>query len=506
MAKAQAQRQQSHRTSPFGSTSTNQQTRQQIQNPSIPIPESPTADPASPTSSAETSATSDNPDHPTTSSNTAIRRSSRSKSTGPPTQTLTSTDKGKGRANIDIDEPTMATKETAPYSEKSSRPPAPLEFDESSIEIANEAIFPLAASSTSQQGSNSSLAAAGGTTAAAGVQTASHPGDGNEVSSTDGSTSDSDSACGSWLSADDTTSLNSSVLAYKYENGRRYHAYKEGKWIMPNDEAEQDRMDFYHHIFLLRLDGELFLAPIGESPQKILSLDIGTGTGIWAIDIADKYPSAEVIGTDLSPIQPTWVPPNLRFEVDDCEEPWVYVKSSFDLIHIRNLAGGIKDWRALFVRCFEHTAPGGYLEVQEVPSLFFTDDDSLPKDGGFSRMLSCFYAASEKAGLCFTNMDKLAGWMQEAGYIVEQKVYRLPVGMWPQDRKLKEIGKYMLANLVSSLESYCLALFTRYLNMSHAECKIVLDAAAKECKRKDIHMYLPVYFVYGRKPASSATA
>ncbi|KAF3904664.1 hypothetical protein ABW21_db0207669 [Orbilia brochopaga] len=294
------------------------------------------------------------------------------------------------------------------------------------------------------------------------------------------------------------------VTAYKYENGRRYHAYKEGKWIMPNDEAEQDRMDFYHHIFLLRLDGELCLAPLGDSPQKIL--DIGTGTGIWAIDMADKYPSAEVIGTDLSPIQPTWVPPNLRFEVDDCEETWVYAKNSFDFIHIRNLAGGIKDWRNLFVRCYEHTAPGGYLEVQEVPSLFFTDDDSLPKDGGFNRMLSCFYAASEKAGLCFTNMDKLAGWMQEAGYIVEQKVYRLPVGMWPQDRKLKEIGKYMLANLVSSLESYCLALFTRYLNMSHAECKTVLDAAAKECKRKDIHMYLPVYFVYGRKPSPSSAA
>lgn len=34
-------------------------------------------------------------------------------------------------------------------------------------------------------------------------------------------------------------------------------------------------------------------------------LDLGTGTGIWAIDFADEYPSANVIGTDLSPIQPT---------------------------------------------------------------------------------------------------------------------------------------------------------------------------------------------------------
>ena len=28
-------------------------------------------------------------------------------------------------------------------------------------------------------------------------------------------------------------------------------------------------------------------------------------------DFADEYPNTEVIGTDISPIQPTWVPPNL---------------------------------------------------------------------------------------------------------------------------------------------------------------------------------------------------
>jgi len=53
----------------------------------------------------------------------------------------------------------------------------------------------------------------------------------------------------------------------------------------------------------LVLDGKLHLAPL-DAPQRIL--DIGTGTGIWAIDIADEYPMAEVIGTDLSPIQPRW--------------------------------------------------------------------------------------------------------------------------------------------------------------------------------------------------------
>jgi methylase of polypeptide subunit release factors len=61
-------------------------------------------------------------------------------------------------------------------------------------------------------------------------------------------------------------------------------------------------MDLEHHIFLLLLEGELHLAPLSD-PQRIL--DLGTGTGIWAIDMADKYPSASVLGTDLSPVQPS---------------------------------------------------------------------------------------------------------------------------------------------------------------------------------------------------------
>ena len=88
-----------------------------------------------------------------------------------------------------------------------------------------------------------------------------------------------------------------------------------------------------------------------DNPQSIL--DIGTGTGIWAIEMGDLYPSAQIIGTDLSPIQPQWVPPNVQFEVDDAELEWLYPKASFDMIHARSLGGSLRDWPKFLERSFE---------------------------------------------------------------------------------------------------------------------------------------------------------
>jgi tRNA1(Val) A37 N6-methylase TrmN6 len=68
-----------------------------------------------------------------------------------------------------------------------------------------------------------------------------------------------------------------------------------------------------HCKFTLLLDNKMHLAPIVDNPQNIL--DLGTGSGIWAIDVADLYPSAAVIGVDIAPVQPNLVPPNLNFEV-----------------------------------------------------------------------------------------------------------------------------------------------------------------------------------------------
>lgn len=91
-----------------------------------------------------------------------------------------------------------------------------------------------------------------------------------------------------------STSVTSSVRDYEFENSRRYHKFQEGRYQFPNDEPEQEREDMKHAMVIHLCDGKLHFAPL-NNPQNIL--DIGTGTGIWAID--SKFHPCE---TDMRPV------------------------------------------------------------------------------------------------------------------------------------------------------------------------------------------------------------
>ena len=54
------------------------------------------------------------------------------------------------------------------------------------------------------------------------------------------------------------------------------------------------------------------------------------------IEVADAFPSARVIGTDLSPIQPVDdLPENAEFLVSDLNEGLEFNDGSTDLVHSR---------------------------------------------------------------------------------------------------------------------------------------------------------------------------
>jgi hypothetical protein len=92
--------------------------------------------------------------------------------------------------------------------------------------------------------------------------------------SEEGSNEVSDSDSGFGEPSMSTASLRSSIFDYEEEYGRSYHAFRRGKYVMPNDEREQDRMDIHYHSLRITMEDKLYISPI-ESPTAVL--DMGTG-------------------------------------------------------------------------------------------------------------------------------------------------------------------------------------------------------------------------------------
>ncbi|KAI9745843.1 MAG: hypothetical protein M1818_000524 [Claussenomyces sp. TS43310] len=309
---------------------------------------------------------------------------------------------------------------------------------------------------------------------------------------------DGDSAYVELSAGSETTSLASYINRHRYENGRRYHAYQDGAYWAPNDEVHNDAMDIAHHLWLLALDNQLHLAPI-VNPQSIL--DVGTGTGIWAIDMADKYPSAKVIGVDLSATQPDWIAPNCTFQVDDVTLPWTHRPSSYDFVHIREMFGSIGDWDAFFGEAYKTLKPGGWLENAEHSVLPVADDGTVGPDHVFTKYGELMSELAGKLGKEFEVWQHSKDRMINAGFVdVVERRGKWPMRGWGKDPKMRELGRWNQLRVSQGIEGFALRMFTTVGGWSYTEVQALLGQIRAALLDKSVHGYLATSIVYGRKP------
>ncbi|KAI5805962.1 S-adenosyl-L-methionine-dependent methyltransferase [Geopyxis carbonaria] len=294
----------------------------------------------------------------------------------------------------------------------------------------------------------------------------------------------------------DTWSLCSKTSQFRWEHGRRYNDSPSGEYWVPNDEKQLNQLDITHHMFLMALEGKLYLAPITERPHRVL--DVGTGTGIWAMDFADRHPSAQVIGTDISPTMPVHVPPNCSFEIDDACLPWTFIPASFDFIHARMLYACIEDWPRFYAQALTTLLPGGWLEQVEVSIQFRCDDGTLAAESPLVRWAEGFLTAGERMGRTFAVRENMKHWIEEAGFDnVQERDYRLPVGTWGEQ---KALGKWCQAHFEEGVEGWVLGLFTRYLQWSLEETWEFINELRQALKDPEVHTYLDMKVVWAQKP------
>ncbi|CCX13050.1 Similar to tRNA1(Val) (adenine(37)-N6)-methyltransferase; acc. no. C6X2D2 [Pyronema omphalodes CBS 100304] len=278
---------------------------------------------------------------------------------------------------------------------------------------------------------------------------------------------------------------------------------------------ESSRLDLHHEIFVLLLDGELYKAPLDPSKQTRI-LDIGTGTGVWAFEMACKFPDAEIIATDLSPVArfPWGALANCRFEVDDVEREWLY--QDFQLYshekcfhHRLGLSDG-PDVSVPFLTTLvpinvnfitSTTQPGGWVEISDLGGVCYSDNGTLAVDQGASTYIETLSDALARAGRPFQTGASLKGHLEKAGFVnIQVFRYKQPWGPWSSQKALKQAGALFLMQADTGFEAYALAPLTRILGMGHEEAMQICKGGIMASKNKNAHVYNYYHLAIGQKP------
>ncbi|KAH7171236.1 S-adenosyl-L-methionine-dependent methyltransferase [Dactylonectria macrodidyma] len=307
---------------------------------------------------------------------------------------------------------------------------------------------------------------------------------------------DDDSAIGVTDDEISTASLRSSLLEYHTLHGRGYH--RDEKYFLPSDEHESERLDLQNHHLLLTFGGKKYFAPGAETAKRVL--DVGTGTGVWAIDFADEHPQAEVIGLDIAAIQPNFVPPNCTFEVDDVEKDWTWSKK-FDYIFVRLMVGSFADWDKFTRQCWDFVEPGGWVEIIDPTIPAKSDDGTMSPNSPLRKWDDLLTKGAANLGRPFDEGVNHEKRLKAQGFVnVQTLVFKWPTNTWPKDPKFKEIGLWTLANIEGNLEVISTILLAHGLGMSREEILVFLSAVRAEMRNPRVHAYWEVLVVLGQKP------
>ncbi|KAI1353487.1 tam domain protein [Xylaria sp. FL0043] len=277
----------------------------------------------------------------------------------------------------------------------------------------------------------------------------------------------------------DGESITSSVTAYREENGRTYHAYSDGSYHYPNDSLELERLD-WQFICLKRLfNGKNYFAPWSQERPPKRILDLATGTGLWAVEMAEEFESSTVIGTDLSPIQPEYVPPNIRMSLGAWE--------NFEIDVAR--------------KAFDHLEPDGWFEAQELLPSLGCDDGSMPADYApnllFNDLEDCARREQRPLDIAKTYKQGLIN----AGFVdVTQQVYKIPINGWARSRNWKTLGDLWNVNCLDAIQGVAMALLHRARGLKRHQIEIHLMETRRGLSDKSVHAYQSCYVVLGRKP------
>lgn len=132
---------------------------------------------------------------------------------------------------------------------------------------------------------------------------------------------------------------------------------------------------------------------------------------------------------------------------------------------------------------------GGWAEFQDYNLLYYSEDGSLTEESHLLKWIKLFIDTAR------TKLHRepcpgpfLENWVKDAGFTnVVHRKFRLPLGAWPKDRHLKDIGLCNIAQLLEGLEAFSLKIFCGVLGMSEEEVLVLLAKVRQELQSQKFH-------------------
>ena len=270
--------------------------------------------------------------------------------------------------------------------------------------------------------------------------------------------------------------------------GDRLHL-ADAPYVLPADDQEINRLDFQHYMLRHTLRGN-YAAPI-VNPQSIL--DVGSGTGRWAMEMAALFPHTNILGVDLTP--PTMentasgAPENFAFTPGNILEGLKFADGSFDFVHMRLLLFAIPEarWPDVVRELARVTRPGGWVELVET---------GPQQRGGpaMDKIVEWITEASLKRGVNPLLGPHISRFLPMAGLTnVVSRSIALPVGAY--GGRVGRLAETDVFGVVGSVKGLVTSMgITTPEAYDSAMQQARADLATQQCM-------LPFYIAYAQRPA-----
>ena len=265
-------------------------------------------------------------------------------------------------------------------------------------------------------------------------------------------------------------------------------------YLMPTDLEEMNRLDFQHYMLRYALRGN-YAAPVNQ-PTSIL--DVGTGTGRWAREMAALFPQANVVGVDVHvPPADTQaqggnedsLPPNYSFVAGNIFEGLPFADGSFDFVHMRLLIMAIphEQWPQVIGELVRVTRLGGWVESVETTIL----QQAGP---AMAQIIQWSTTVLGGRGVNLLDGEKVGDQLRAAGLA---QTTTIPV-MLPCGDYGGRVGKMLAADYISGAKGLGGVVVSRGL-ATNDEFERVLAAAGAELASPQARCVVPFYVAFGQR-------